>query len=321
MPVHLIVGAGMVGSTTALQLAALGERVRLVSRSGRGPTHEQIELISADANDGDRLSELADGVEAIYNCLNPAYHRWLTDWPPMNAALLTAAERSEAPLVIAGCLYGYGEVTGPMTEDTPLAATHPKLKVRADMWREALTAQEAGRIRAVTEVRASDYIQAGSLLSLFLAKPLLSGSRALVPAPLDVPHTWTSINDVATMLITAATEKRAWNRAWHVPSEDPLTVRQLAHRFSEAVGAPAPRLSRIPDWIFRATGSFVPMVREFQTTAYQFSAPFVLDSSAATTTFGLRPQPIAEALREAAELSGGAPNKASGAPRTRRAPS
>jgi len=318
---HLIVGAGMVGSTTALQLADLGEHVRLVSRSGRGPTHEQIELISADANDADRLSELADGAAAIYNCLNPAYHRWLTDWPPMSAALLTAAERSEAPLVIAGCLYGYGDVTGPMTEDTPLSATQPKLKVRADMWREALAAQEAGRIRAVTEVRASDYIQAGSLLSLFLAKPLLSGSRALVPAPLDVPHTWTSINDVARMLITAATEQRAWNRAWHVPSADPLTVRQLAHRFSEAVGTPAPRIGKFPDWIFKATGSFVPMVREFQTTAYQFSAPFVMDSSAATATFGLRPQPIAEALREAAELSGGTPNKASGPSSTRRAAS
>ena len=321
MSVHLIVGAGMVGSTTALQLAARGEHVRLVSRSGRGPTHEQIELIPADANDADRLSELADGVEAIYNCLNPAYHRWLTDWPPMSAALLTAAERSEAPLVIAGCLYGYGNVTGPMTEDTPLAATHPKLKVRADMWWEALAAQEAGRIRAVTEVRASDYNQAGSLLSLFLAKPLLSGSRALVPAPLDVPHSWTSINDVATMLITAATEESAWNRAWHVPSADPLTVRQLAHRFTEAVGAPDPKLGRIPDWIFRATGSFVSMVREFQTTAYQFSAPFVLDSSAATTAFGLHPQPIAEALREAAELSGGVPDKVSGASGTRRAAS
>lgn len=303
MAVHLIVGAGLVGSTTALQLAALGENVRLVSRSGRGPDHRLIERIAADANDGDRLGELADGTAAIYNCLNPAYHRWLTDWPPMSEALLTAAERSNAPLVIAGCLYGYGEVTETMTEDTPLAATQPKLKVRADMWRQALAAQEAGRIKAVTEVRAGDYIQAQSLLSFFLAKPLLKGRRAFVTAPLDQPHTWTSVNDVATMLITSATDARAWNRAWHVPSTEALTIRELADRFSKAVGAPPAKVSSVPAPLFRAAGRLIPMLREFQITSYQFEAPFVMDSSEATSTFGLRPQPIDEALREAAELT------------------
>ncbi|MFF0722673.1 NAD-dependent epimerase/dehydratase family protein [Micromonospora sp. NPDC003816] len=312
MTVHLIVGAGMVGSTTARLLATRGEQVRIVSRSGRGPIHARIERIAADATDADRLSELAQGATAVYNCLNPAYHRWLTDWPPMADALLTAAERSGAPLVIAGCLYGYGEVSGPMTEQTPLAATHPKLRMRADMWRDALAAQRAGRLHAVTEVRASDYLQAQSILTLFLGQPLLAGRRAVVPAPLDVPHTWTSINDVAAMLVTAATDERAWNRPWHVPSAAPMTIRQLTSRLTELAGVPAPKLTSIPAPVFRAAGLFAPMLREFQTTAYQFARPFVLDSSAATTTFGLRPQPIDEALREAITLLREAPGTSAG---------
>ncbi|PZG18707.1 NAD-dependent epimerase [Micromonospora craterilacus] len=314
MALHLIVGAGMVGSTTARQLVERGEQIRIVSRSGRGPTHPQVERIAADAADADRLSELAQGVAAIYNCLNPAYDRWLTDWPPMATALLTAAERSGAPLVIAGCLYGYGEVTGPMTEQNPLAATHPKLKMRADMWRDALTAQRAGRIRAVTEVRGSDYIQAQSIFSFFLGKPLLAGRRAVVPVPLDVPHTFTSINDMAAMLVTAATDERAWNRAWHVPSADPLTIREIATRFTTAAGAPAPKLTPIPGPIIHAAGLVLPILREFRTTAYQFTQPFVMDSTAATTTFGLRPQPLDEALREAATLLGGVPGRRPGPP-------
>ncbi|WP_433529853.1 NAD-dependent epimerase/dehydratase family protein [Micromonospora sp. CA-263727] len=304
MAVHLIVGAGMVGSTTARLLAERGEQVRIVSRSGRGPAHPRVERIAADATDADRLSELGQGTAAIYNCLNPAYHRWLTDWPPMATALLTAAERAGAPLVIAGCLYGYGEVTGPMTEQNPLAATHPKLKMRADMWRDAYAAQRAGRIRAVTEVRGSDYLQAQSIFSFFLGKPLLAGRRAVVPAPLDVPHTWTSINDMAAMLVTAATEQRAWNRAWHAPSNAPLTIRQLATRFTAANGAPAPKLATVPRPILRAIRPLIPMLREFRTTAYQFERPFVMDSRAATSTFDLRPQPIDEALRETAALLG-----------------
>ncbi|WP_428965886.1 NAD-dependent epimerase/dehydratase family protein [Micromonospora fluostatini] len=313
MGVHLIVGAGLVGSTTARQLAERGERVRIVSRSGRGPHHPRVEHVVADATDAARLGDLATDATAIYNCLNPAYHRWLTDWPPMAAALLAAAERSGAPLVIAGCLYGYGAVTGPMTERTPLAATHPKLRMRADMWRDALAAQRAGRVHAVTEVRGSDYLQAQSIFSFVLGKPLLAGRRAVVPAPLDVPHTWTSVNDMAAMLVTAATDRRAWNRAWHVPSEAPLTIRELATRFTRAVGAPAPTLATLPAPVVRATGLFSPMLRELQTTAYQLRRPFVMDSTAATTTFGLRPQPLDDALREAAVLLGGVPGRPAGA--------
>ena len=317
MSAHVIVGAGMVGSTTARLLAERGEQVRIVSRSGRGPTHPLVERIAADATDTDRLSALATGAAAIYNCLNPAYHRWLTDWPPMAAALLTAAERSGAPLIVAGCLYGYGEVDGPMTEENPLAATHPKLRMRADMWRDALAAQRVGRISAVTELRGSDYLEARSILSMVLGEPLLAGRRALVPAPLDVPHTWTSIHDMAAMLVTAGTDERAWNRAWHVPSGPPLTIRELATRFTTVAGAPAPKLTAIPGPIFRAAGLVSPMLREFQTTAYQFARPFVMDSTAATSTFGLRPRRMDEALREVAELLGGTPRTAT-APGTAR---
>src|SRR5262245_44259146 len=127
MSQHVIVGAGPVGSRTALVLAERGDQVRMVTRRGTGPEHPAIERVAADATDATRLSELAAGATALYNCANPQYHRWLTDWPPLAAALLTAAERSGATLTTAAPLYGYGPVTGPMTAQTPLAATHPKL--------------------------------------------------------------------------------------------------------------------------------------------------------------------------------------------------
>ena len=46
----------------------------------------------------------------IYSCAGPAYPRWVTDWPPLATALLTAAERSGAVLATASNLYGYGPV-------------------------------------------------------------------------------------------------------------------------------------------------------------------------------------------------------------------
>jgi len=167
MSEHVIVGAGAVGSATALLLAGRGEQVRVISRRGTGPQHAAIERVAADATDAERLTALATGAAALYNCANPLYHQWFTDWPPLASALLTAAERSGAVLATMSNLYGYGPVDGPITQKTPLAATHPKLRLRAEMWRDALAAHEAGRIRA-TEVRASDYIEANGVLSTVL---------------------------------------------------------------------------------------------------------------------------------------------------------
>jgi nucleoside-diphosphate-sugar epimerase len=298
VPLHVVVGAGAVGSAIALQLAARGEQVRLVSRRGSGPEHAAIERARADATDADGLSALAAGAAVLYNCANPQYHRWLVDWPPLAAALLTAAERSGAVLAVASNLYGYGPVDGPITDETPLAATHPKLRVRADLWREALRLHEARRLRVV-EVRASDYIEANSILS-FLTKALRAGKRALVPGALDVPHSWTTIRDVATTLTTLAVDERAWGKAWLVPTNPPLTVRELTTRFAALNGLPAPKLSTVPAPLFWAAGVFDPLLRELRATRYQFMKPFVIDSSVTERTFGLRPSDLDAALRAVA---------------------
>jgi len=299
MSEHVIVGAGAVGSATARQLADRGEHVRIISRRGTGPQHPAIERIAADATDAQRLTELTAGAVALYNCANPQYHQWLTDWPPLASALLTAAERTGAVLTVMSNLYPYGPVDGPITQKTPLAATHPKLRLRGQLWEDALAAQQAGRIR-VTEVRASDYIEQNGLLSFGLGKPLLAGQRAYSPAPLDIPHSWTAIRDCARALVTVAADERAYGQAWLVPTGPALTVRQLASRFAEVNGAPAAKLSAIPYPVLWVFGQFSPMVKELRTTRYQFTAPFVLDSSATTETFGLTPTPLDDALRDAA---------------------
>ncbi len=296
MSQHVIVGAGPVGTATALLLAERGEKVRLVTRRGSGPEHPSIDLVAADATDANRLGELAEGAVALYNCANPPYHTWLTDWPPLASALLTAAEHSGATLVIAAPLYGYGPVHAPMTADTPLAATNPKLKIRADMWRDALAAHRDGRIKA-TEVRASDYIEDNGLLKFAIGKPILAGTRAYAPAPLNVKHSWTSILDVARTLVTVATDERAWGHAWMVPTTEPLTLRELADRFAAVNGAPKPKVSSIPYPVLWTYGLFDKFVKELRITRYQFTAPFVIDSSATTATFGIEPSPLDDRLR------------------------
>jgi nucleoside-diphosphate-sugar epimerase len=292
MALHVIVGAGPVGTALARQLLADGEHVRVVTRSGSGI--DDTERVAADAADRDRLAELAQGASAIYNCVNPPYHRWAQDWPPVAAALLHAAERSGAVLATTANLYGYGEVDAPMTENTPLAATGTKGKVRNQMWRDALAAHEAGRVRAF-EVRGSDYLGGNSVLSMMIGPAFRKGKRAYVPAALDQPHTWTDVRDVARLLTVGVRDERAWGRPWHVPSDEPVTVRRLAELAAAQLDV-APKVASLPYPVVWAYGLVNPVGRELRETQHQFRKPFVLDSSAAQQTFGLKPHPIAESV-------------------------
>jgi nucleoside-diphosphate-sugar epimerase len=299
MTLHVVVGAGPVGSAAARLLAERGERVRLVTRRGTGPEHPAIERVAADASDAPALTRLAQGAEALYNCASPAYHRWPVDWPPLAAALLSAARDAGAVLATTGNLYGYGPVDAPMTEQTPLRPGGVKGGVRVRMWQDALAEHEAGRVR-VTEVRGSDYLGAGtqSIVTLLVLPWVLAGRRAVVPADLDAPHSWTYAGDVARTLVAAAGDERAWGRAWHVPTAPAASVRQLAARAATLAGAPAPRLARMPAPVLWLGGLFDPTVRELRETAYQFRRPFVLDSTAATARFGIEPTGTDAALAE-----------------------
>ena len=297
MSKHVVVGAGPIGTATASLLAERGHEVVIVTRSGSGPTHPAVARVAADASSSAAVIEIATGAVAIYNCANPAYHRWPTDWPPLAAALLTAAERSGAVLATVSNLYGYGPVVGPMTEDLPLVAQGHKGRTRVQMWRAALAEHDAGRVRA-TEVRGSDYIAPGpsSHLGDRVVPRLLARKKVAVLKSADTPHTWTSVDDVASLLVTVAADERGWGRAWHVPSNAPRTQREAVGDLCRVAGVDPVKVSEHPAAMMRLLGVFNPVIREFAEVSYQFEKPFILDSSAATTTFGLASTPWDDVL-------------------------
>lgn len=297
---HVVIGAGATGSATARLLASTGATVRIVTRSGSGPELPGIERILADAADTRRLGEIAAGATAIYNCANPPYHRWTTDWPPLAASLLATAEATGAVLVTLSNLYGYAPPTRPMRADDPLDPPSIKGGVRAAMWQDALAAHEAGRVR-VTEARASDFIgpdvgESGHMGDRVVPR-LLKGKSVSVLGDPDATHSWTAIDDVARTLVTLGRDSRAWGRAWHVPTVAPLSQRQLITSMCELANVDPVKVSAIPRMLVSALGLVVPAMRELKEVAYQFDAPFVIDSAETTTTFDLEPTPLDQTLR------------------------
>ncbi len=298
---HVVVGAGPIGTAVAELLVAEGQRVVVVTRSGGGPAG--AERVAANAGDVASMRRHAMGATAIYNCANPKYHRWPTDWPPIARALLEAAESSGAVLVTVSNLYGYGpasksigveayDESHPMTESTPLASTGKKGPVRAQMWRDALAACQVGRVKAV-EIRASDYIGPGasSVIGDRLVPRLLRGKGAPMLGSTQRPHTWTYTDDVARFAVLVARDPKAWGHVWHVPSNPARTQQQVVDDIAGAAGVPTVHVRALPHWVLRALGPFAPVMRELAETEYQFGDDFVMDSSLARTTFGFEPTP------------------------------
>ncbi|MEI8082025.1 MAG: NAD-dependent epimerase/dehydratase family protein [Actinomycetes bacterium] len=297
MSKHIVAGAGPIGSAVARQLAAAGESVVVVTRSGSGPDDPNVTKIAADAADAAKLSSIAYGAVAIYNCANPPYTSWPTDWPPIAAALLEAAHKSGAVLATCSNLYGYGPVDGPISPDLPLAATGTKGRVRATMWEQALAAHQRGDAR-VTEVRGSDYVGPGvnSHLGERVVPRLLAGKGVSVVGSPDQPHSWTFTDDMARALVATAAAPQAWGRAWHAPTNPARTAREAIADMADIADVPMVKVKGMSKSMLSAVGLFSPMVRELKETYYQFNAPFVIDDSATRSELGLEPTPWNQVL-------------------------
>lgn len=297
MALHVVVGAGPTGGAIARDLIAKGEDVRVLTRSGSGP--DGAETVAADIAAPGVLRTHAAGAQVIYNAVNPPYHRWPQDWPPLAAAFLDAAADSGAVLAMIDNLYAFGPVDVPMSPKLPDAATTVKGRVRARMWADLLAAQAAGRVRAVVAVRGSDYLGEGpSMLSILALDQIRRGTTAFVPADLDAPHAFTNPGDAGRLLVKAAADPRGWNRYWLVPSEPAISFRALAGRAAELLDVKPAKLRAMPGWVLRAAGLFSPMVKEVVEMDYQFRRPFLIDASETVDVFGDDHTSLDDSLRE-----------------------
>ena len=296
--VHVVTGAGPVGSTVAQQLADAGHRVRLLTRSGSGPEHPLIERRRVDVSRPDALTEAFEDAVAVHHCIHgSAYDArvWQAELPRAERAVLEAAGRTGAVVVFPESLYSYGPVDGPMTEDLPRTATGGKLGVRTE-----LLAQRDASATPTVSVAASDFY--GPLVKMAhagerLVPTVLAGRTMRVLGSLDQPHSYTYVPDLAAAMVTAASRPDLWNSFLHAPTAPALTQRRLVELVAAAGDVPVPRMSALPAPVLRALGTVSRDMRELAETSYMFARPFVLDSTASEQRLGLAPTPLENGIK------------------------
>lgn len=290
----VVIGAGPVGTTVALQLADSGRPVRLLTRSGSGPEHPLIERLRGDAGDAAVLSAVFAGAGAVFDCMHASAYDvqvWRRELPRGERAVLEAAGRCGAVVVFPESLYAYGRVSEPMTEKSPRAARGGKPGVRVD-----LLAARAASPTATVSVAASDFYgphvrnaHAGERM----VPTVLAGRTMRVVGDPDAPHSWTYVPDLAAAMIRAADDQTLWNSFLHAPTTAPISQRRLVQLYADAAGVPAPKVASIPVWMLRGIGRIHRGTRELAEMGFQFEGPFVLDSTASEALLGLAPTPMA----------------------------
>lgn len=295
---------GGLGRAAARELASRGLPVRGVARHAPSDPDTGVRYVQADAESGDGLDEACAGAAVIVNALNPPYDQWPERFPPLNRAVIAAAERAGAKLLFVDNLYAYGPQPDPLTEDTPRAATSSKGRVRTGLEEELMAAADRGL--RVTIGRVSDYFGpwGRSAISALVFDPALAGKAIRWPGSLDVPHTLHYLPDAARGLATLALDERADGRVWHLPALPAPTGREFAAVVNAALPAPV-KVKRLSPGTMRVGALFSRDAREMLELAYQWTAPFVEDASRFEAVFGpIELTPLDEAVRATVAAAG-----------------
>src|SRR5262245_22070835 len=299
---HIVFGAGPVGLTLAHELVLRGRSVRLVTRSGPGPSIRGVERAAADASAEKQAVTVAPGAQVIYHTVGADYGHWAELLPPIMAGLIHAASFTGARLVYADNLYAYGPVDGSLTDDLPAAAAGPNGRLRAELANTLLAAHRSGTLRA-TIGRSSDFYGPSVHLST-VGERLFGAVARRKPAQmlgdLDQLHTYTFIGDFARALAILGERDEALGEVWHVPSAPTITTRQFIELIAEQAGYRV-GVRVTPSWIIRALGRVNPTMRAVAEQLYQSEDTFVVDHGKFARAFGADPTPHAEAIQRTLE--------------------
>jgi nucleoside-diphosphate-sugar epimerase len=284
-PSVLILGAnGRLGLAAAQAFDAAGWQVLAQVRRGAAASMPAgVRLVQTPLSKPEALAAQAAGVQVVVYALNPVYTRWAQEALAMAVAGMDLAQRLGARFMLPGNVYNFGtQMPALLREDTAQHADTRKGRIRVAIEAEMARRCAAGTLRA-TVLRAGDFFGggAGSWFDLVITKSLAKG-KLVYPGPLDVPHAWAYLPDLARAFVTAAqaTALPAFTRL-HFAGYT-LTGAQLLAGIERAAAsqglAPATGFQHggVPWGVIRLVGLAVPMWRELAEMSYLWTVPHTL---------------------------------------------
>ncbi|MCC5653336.1 SDR family oxidoreductase [Nostoc sp. XA013] len=294
---HVIFGTGPLGKAVMRELLVRNKQVRMVNRRGKAEIPPNVEIIACDAYEPENTSVVTAGATVVYQCAQPDYTQWPKFFPSLQASIVEGVAANGAKLVVGDNLYMYGPVNGVLRENLPNAATTRKGRVRTQMTEALLNAHQCGIVR-VAIGRASDFYGPEVLKSVMgdrVFPGILTGKPASGIGEIDLPHSYTFIDDFGKALVALGEQDDAFGQIWHIPNAETITTRQFITIAFEEAGQP-PKISKTGKFIMRLGGFFIPEARETIEMMYEFNEPFIVNHDKYVQAFGNHATPLREGI-------------------------
>ncbi len=304
----LILGAnGRFGQAATQAFAAAGWRVLAqVRRAPSTALPPDASALAVPLHDTAALIAQAAGAQAVVHAVNPVYTRWDAEAMPALDQGMAVARGLGALFMLPGNVYNFGQdMPALLQEGTPQRPTTAKGRMRCEM--EARMQAGAGQGLRSVVIRAGDFYGcgSGSWLDLAIVKSLAAG-KLVYPGPLDLPHAWAYLPDLAQAFVAVASRPpQAAFQTLHFEGHT-LTGQQLLTAIEAAADGLGLRPARgfavgaMPWGLIRAGGLVYPLWRELARMRYLWQVPHALDGHALQLAAGPLPStPVVQALRAA----------------------
>ena len=266
------------------------EKILLVNRTGKLKISipKNVQVTAADVTSKTDMVDLAGRSDLIFSCTDKPYDKWTDFYPATSSALAYALSETNTKLVFSDNLYSYGNVSGnEMNEQMPHSAKTKKGKIRAGVINTLLYSGETFNNR-VAFVKAADFIGPGIHKGIFgtdFLHRVYNGKTVRLFGNIDLPHTFTYINDFAAAMINVGAANDTFGQIWHVPNAPALSLDKWLHLF-EVVTNKKIKKSVTPKFIIRIAGLFNSFIKELYEMAYQFEYPYLVNHDKYLNRFG-----------------------------------
>ncbi|MBO6717466.1 MAG: NAD(P)H-binding protein [Rhizobiaceae bacterium] len=267
-----VLGArGRLGRTVARAFLDAGYSVRAVTRDGKLPADlDGAQPVAADALDRGALIRATEGMDIVFNGLNPLYTDWADTCMPFAENVIAACKANGALHLFPGNVYNFGSpIPAELREDTPFRPTTRKGRLRTDMERLFERAARAGEVQTIV-LRAGDFFGGGGTGSWFDQVMTSKIDKGVYTAggPVNLVHEWAYLPDLAKAFVGLA-ENRSELGSFenlHFPGHA-ITDEQMKAAAEKALGRPL-KTSTLPWWIIRLAGTVNAMMWEIAEMAY-----------------------------------------------------
>lgn len=283
---------GGIGTPLAKELIKYTNQIRLIGRHPK-KVNESDELFPLDVTDLSQINKAIAGSEIVYVVIGFEYKLsvWQKVWPAFMKEVISVCKRNNAKLVFFDNVYLYAKSSIPhMTEDSLIQPPSKKGEVRKRLNDLIFTEVEKNNLKALI-ARSADFYgpdNKNSVLTLMVAENLIKGKKAQVFGDANKIHTYTYTPDAALATALLGNTDDAYNQVWHVPTtKKRLTNLQWIQLIADELSTAA-KTQKVPAWMLRFLGIFIPIMKEFPEMLYQYEQDYIFDSSKFENRFGIK---------------------------------